>query len=223
MVSWFQAGFGSRAGRRPDRCQPDRSTPHTGGRGESATGFRLRGYYACCCNASSFAEVGRRHGRDAGLGDPARRRPGAQRCPRTTILATTSLPPASPGVVSAEIPTGGAGSVGIVSSALPGNSDVTVIVPAGGTALRVDVGPAPAGPMAGGDPNAVMSITLDVRNASSGANVSAPVQVGISPPADLTIPANATSVTVNVCNAGGACTPQTFTVDRTDPNKPILR
>src|SRR5581483_7144034 len=132
--------------------------------------------------------------------------------PGTTILATTSLPPASPGVVSAEIPTGGAGSVGIVSSALPGNSDVTVIVPAGGTALRVDVGPAPAGPMAGGDPNAVMSITLDVRNASSGANVSAPVQVGISPPADLTIPANATSVTVNVCDAGGACTPQTFTV-----------
>jgi hypothetical protein len=143
--------------------------------------------------------------------------------PGTTVLSTTSLPPASPGVLSAEIPTGGTGSVGVVSSTLGGSGEVTAIVPAGGTALRVDVGQAPQGQMAGGDPNAVMSITLDVRNASSGANVTTPVQVGISPPANLTIPADATSVTVNVCGTSGACTPQTFTVDRTDPNKPILR
>jgi hypothetical protein len=143
--------------------------------------------------------------------------------PGTTVLSTTSLPAASPGVISTEIPTGGTGSVGVVSSTLGGSGEVTAIVPAGGTALRVDVGQAPQGQMTGGDPNAVMSITLDVRNASSGANVTTPVQVGISPPANLTIPADATSVTVNVCDTSGGCTPQTFTVDRTDPNKPILR
>ncbi len=143
--------------------------------------------------------------------------------PGTTVLSTTNLPPAAPGVFSAEIPAGGADSVGVVNSGLPGDGEVTAIVPAGAAPVRVDVGPAPPGQVIGGDPNAVMSITLDLVDATTGQNVTEAVQVGIDPGNNVNIPPGATAVVVNVCNAQGQCTPVTFTVDRTNPGRPVLR